>query len=294
MIAWLTLLRSCTKPDVYHAGKDPQLGYFRMSRQLSLTILELRSPHKDLLSSQQPPATQSEDSPANTTNSSNVNSLNSLNSLSSASSAGLTPPLQRRSSTHFTESYSDTYEWHCEIWDPSGLAFKSSAKVGHHPFWKEDCLLVDLPNLNSITVKIFRSISSHSLSKPQSTLFGTVFIPLKAYPRLSEVDKWFNVIGVNEATLETSIRGELRLNLRVDEDAILPKTRYDEMFSIIKGHNRVRVIHDIASIYPSLEHLADTLIRLYSVDSDLMVSVMNDLAYKEIWSSRAGKCLCLS
>ncbi|TIA90549.1 hypothetical protein E3P99_01538 [Wallemia hederae] len=286
MIAWLTLLRSCTKPDVYHAGKDPQQGYFRMSRQLSLTILELRSPQKDLLSSQQPPTTQSEDSPANTTNSSNVNSLNSL---SSASSAGLTPPLQRRSSTHFTETYSDTYEWHCEIWDPSGLAFKTSAKVGHHPFWKEDCLLVDLPNLNSITVKIFRSISSHSLSKPQSTLFGTVFIPLKAYPRLSEVDKWFNVIGVNEATLETSIRGELRLNLRVDEDAILPKTRYDEMFSIIKGQNRIRVIHDIASIYPSLEHLADTLIRLYSVDSDLMVSVMNDLAYKEIWSSRADE-----
>lgn len=227
MIAWLTLLRSCTKADVYHAGKDPHNGYFRMSRQLSLTIMELRSPQKDLLSSNQ--AAQMEDSPNGNGNSSNVNSMNSL---SSTSSAGLTPSLQRRSSTQFTESYNDTYEWHCEIWDPTGLAFKTSAKVGHHPFWKEDCLLVDLPNLNSITVKIFRSVSSHASSKGHSTLFGTVFIPLKAYPRLSEIDKWFNVIGVHEATLETSIRGELRLSLRVDEDVILPKNRYDEMFDV--------------------------------------------------------------
>ncbi|TIC49827.1 Rho GTPase activation protein [Wallemia mellicola] len=283
MVAYLTLLRSCTKADVYHTSKNPHTGYFRISRQLSINVMELRPPQKDLLSLNQ--SGNPDDTSNGTLNSHNVNSINSL---SSTSSSGLSPSLQRRSSTHFTESC-DTYEWYCEIWDPTGLAFKTSIKVGQHPFWKEDCLLLDLPNLNSVTIKIFRSLSSHTLSKGQSTLFGTVFIPLKAYPRLSEVEKWFNVIGVNDTTLETSIRGELSLSLRVDEDVILPQSRYSELFDIIRGQNRVKVIHDLSSIYPSLEHLADTLISIYSVDSELLVSVINDLAYKEIWSSRADE-----
>ena len=273
MLAWLTLLRSCTKPEISVAGNNGDAGLFRMSRQLSVTIIELRSPQKF--------------DPVSAFNKLTIDShnigANNDNFLSNS-----TPTLQRRSSTQFTEN-SETYEWFCEIFDPTGLAWKSSLKVGQHPFWKEECLLVDLPNLNSITIKIYKSVITNGVNKNQCSLFGTVFIPLKAYQRSTDVEKWFNVIGVNDTTLETSIRGELRLNLRVDEDVILPKNYYDELYNLMQSNNRIDIINDLSNLYPSLDQFSDTLIKIHSCNGDLLVKIIKDLATREIWSSRADE-----
>lgn len=176
--AWLVLLRSYSKPEIYgqtFISRDG--GLYRMWRQVELSILQGR----------------------------NLGNHFKVHLDANASSATVSEVDQREADPVDLDAF-------CEILLNGNICARTTVKKGiGSPDWHENFLFSDLPPFKTLEVTVWRE---KRLSKP--TLLGSVRIALTNFRRSEEVEGWFPVIQAGEVSNSIQV-GEIRMKLTVNE-----------------------------------------------------------------------------
>jgi hypothetical protein len=100
---------------------------------------------------------------------------------------------------------------YCSLCINGYLCGKTTVRKGvGSPDWHEGFTFTDLPPFETLEVMVWRH---KRLAKP--VLIGTIAIPLMNFRRGEHVEGWFPVLS--SAHLGSTMTGEVRLKLRVDE-----------------------------------------------------------------------------
>jgi hypothetical protein len=176
--AWLVLLRSYSKPEIYgqtFISRDG--GLYRMWRQVELSIVQGR----------------------------NLGNHFKAHLDANASSATVSDVDSREADPVDLDAF-------CEIHLNDNICARTTVKKGIGcPDWHENFLFSDLPPFETLEVTVWRE---KRLSKP--ALLGSVRIALTNFRRSEEVAGWFPVIQAGGVSNSVQV-GEIRMKLTVNE-----------------------------------------------------------------------------
>jgi hypothetical protein len=206
--AWLTLLRSYTKPETYGKRLAPPHigGLYRMWRQVEVQLesgknvgvasFAGKGSNGDL-GGRAGGSTQQGMMPDGGGGGASGSGMGGIGMM------GDTQP-------QYEESTKDQ-EIYIELTIDKALSGRSTPKRAHNPQWHERFLFTDLPPLELLTLSVLRD-----KRMAKGVKVGSVLIYLNNFTRGEWVDAVWPVIG-SSAGVGNSICGEVKLKIKVDE-----------------------------------------------------------------------------
>ncbi|KAI0308203.1 Rho GTPase activation protein [Multifurca ochricompacta] len=120
----------------------------------------------------------------------------------------------------------------CEVYFNSVLSGRTVVKKSMgSPDWHESFLFTDLPPFEKLAIVVWRE---KKLQKPSNV--GTVYITLTNFRRGEHVEGWFPILFGGSASTCTQV-GQLRLKLKVDEEIVLPYSKYSKVVDTLDRRN---------------------------------------------------------
>ncbi|KAI9512585.1 Rho GTPase activation protein, partial [Russula earlei] len=163
----------------------------------------------------------------------------------------------------------------CEVYFNSVLSGRTVVKKSMgSPDWHETFLLSDLPPFEKLAIVVWRE---KRLQKP--FVIGTVYITLANFRRGEHVEGWFPVLISGTTATYTQV-GQLRLKLRVDEEVVLPYSKYSKVIDALDQRNYLDWMTDLDAELKIRE--ASSPLILIAIAQDTLLPNVYELADREV------------
>jgi len=142
------------------------------------------------------------------------------------------------------------------------------------PDWHETFLFADLPPFEKLAIVVWRE---KKLQKP--LVIGTVYITLTNFRRGELVEGWFPVLFGGATTPCTQV-GQLRLKLKVDEEIVLPYSKYSKVVDTLDQRNYLDWMVDLDTKF-KIREASGPLISM-AVAKNILLSNVFEMADREV------------
>jgi hypothetical protein len=163
----------------------------------------------------------------------------------------------------------------CEVYFNSVLSGRTVVKKSTgSPDWHESFLFTDLPPFEKLAIVVWRE---KKLQKP--FVIGTVHITLTNFRRGEPVEGWFPVL-FGGSTVACAEVGQLRLKLKVDEEIVLPYSKYSKVLDALDQRNYLDWMSDLDVKFKT-KQVSGHLVSIAVAKDNLLINVI-EMANREV------------
>ncbi|KAF8274095.1 Rho GTPase activation protein [Lactarius quietus] len=163
----------------------------------------------------------------------------------------------------------------CEVYFNSVLSGRTVVKKSMgSPDWHESFLFTDLPPFEKLAIVVWRE---KKLQKP--FVVGTVHITLTNFRRGEPVEGWFPVL-FGSSTVACAEVGQLRLKLKVDEEIVLPYSKYSKVLDTLDQRNYLDWMTDFDVKFKT-KQVSGQLVSIAVAKDNLLINVI-EMADREV------------